>query len=258
LTGGAAVALLAGGIGAALAAGAVASAGDARALLPAADRQVRGNTEYSGRFTFVRLRFDPEGFGGFGQAPWAHDYPRAETHLMQLVNEITLLAPRIDGSNILEMDDPELFKYPFAYVCEPGFWRPTDGQVESLRSWLLKGGFLIVDDVRAGDLYNFREQLARVLPGVELREMDVAHPIFHSFFEIGSLEFTAPTFRRYTPVFYGVFEENDPRKRLLAIVNYNNDIGDYWEFSDQGWLPVEVTNEAYKLGINYVVYAMTH
>ena len=104
----------------------------------------------------------------------------------------------------------------------------------------------------------FEREMGRVIPGMRLLPMDLAHPIFHSFFEIESLEFTAPTYRRYPPAFYGIFADNDRTGRLLAVVNYNNDIGDYWEFSDQGWLPVDATNEAYKLGVNYVMYAMTH
>ena len=213
---------------------------------------------YDGRFTFVRLRYTPLG-GDFGREPvWAHDYPRAETHLMQILNEMTLLAPRLGGGNIIDIGDPELGKYPFAYICEPGFWTQTDEEAEALRGWLLKGGFLIVDDFRGADIQNFERELRRVLPGTELMPMELSHPIFHSFFEIESLEFTAPTYRRFPPAFYGVFADNDRTGRLLAVVNYNNDIGDYWEFSDRGWLPVESTNEAYKLGVNYVMYAMTH
>jgi len=60
------------------------------------------------------------------------------------------------------------------------------------------------------------------------------------------------------PTYYGVFENNDPTRRMLAIVNYNSDLAEYWEWSDTGYLPTDFTNEAYKLGINYVVYAMTH
>lgn len=217
------------------------------------------NVPYDGRFTFVRLRFRPSGGRFMGYTPpWAHDYPRAERNLMSILGELTALAPYLDGGNILDADDPELFKYPVAYLSEPGYWTQSDEEVLGLRSYLEKGGFLIVDDFRGGDLRNFQEQIARVLPGAELVRLDVSHPIFNSFFEIESLEVDAPTFRRFHPVFLGIHEGNDPRKRLLAVVNYNNDIGDLWEFSDTGWLPVDLSNAAYKLGINYVMYGMTH
>ena len=58
--------------------------------------------------------------------------------------------------------------------------------------------------------------------------------------------------------FYGVYEDNDPNARLMLVANYNNDIGEYWEYSDTGWLPIDLSNEAYKFGVNYVLYAMTH
>ena len=218
----------------------------------------RENSPYDGRFTFVRLRFTPGRMDDMGGMPvWAHDYPRAETNLMKILDEMTLLAPRIDG-NIIDIGDPELSKYPFAYICEPGYWSQTDEEAEALSDWLLKGGFLIVDDFRGGDIQNFQREMRRVVPGMELVPLDVSHPIFHSFFEIESLDFSAPTFRRFPPAFFGVFADNDRSGRLLAVVNYNNDIGDFWEFSDVGWLPVEATNDAYKLGVNYVVYSMMH
>ena len=58
-------------------------------------------------------------------------------------------------------------------------------------------------------------------------------------------------------MFYGIFEDNDPNKRLLAIINYNNDMSEYWEFSDEGMFPIDMSNEAYKLGVNYIIYALT-
>ena len=238
---------------AAIACGGVALAGEVR---PAAVVDQDRQTEYDGRFTFVRIRFDAAG-GGYSP-PWAHDYPRAERNLMRILDFATLLAPRMDGSNIFAVDDPELAKFPLAYLCEPGFWEQTEEQAAALRAWLLKGGFLIVDDFRGGDIYNFEREMRRVLPGAELVELTTAHPIFNAFFEIESLDLAPPTFRRFTPAYFGIFEDNDPAGRLLAVVNYNNDIGDYWEYSDTGWLPVDVSNEAYKLGVNYIVYAMTH
>ena len=243
----------------AVAAAAAAEPGSSRDERAAAVRQVMKNVPYDGRFTFVRLRFGGPGDGYMGYTPpWAHDYPRAERNLMRIVRELTLLSPYAEGGNVLTADDPELFKYPVAYISEPGFWRQSEREVLALRSYLLKGGFLIVDDFRGGDLYNFQAEIGRVLPDAELVELDPTHPIFRSFFEVESLEHVAPTFRRFRPVYYGIFEGNDRSRRLLSVINYNNDIGDSWEYSDEGWFPVEMSNEAFKLGVNYIVYAMTH
>ena len=90
-----------------------------------------------------------------------------------------------------------------------------------------------------------------------LVQLDITHPIFDSFYHIKSLDMDHP-YRRVKAEFWGIYEDNDPSKRLIAIINFNNDIGDYMEWSDEGYMPIELSNEAYKLSVNYVVYALTH
>jgi len=220
------------------------------------------NVDYDGRFTFVRVRFRPsssfEGRWGRRDLKWDHDYPRAERHLTRILTELTSLDAQTAGSVILTLDNPEIFKYPVAYMAEPGFWTLTEEERDGLRAYLLKGGFLIVDDFVDRQWYNFEERLREALPDSRLIRLDATHPIFHSFFEIDALDHRHPYWPRFESAFYGVFEDNDPDKRLMVIVNYNNDIGESWEFSDTGFIPIDITNEAYKLGVNYIVYAMTH
>lgn len=216
----------------------------------------RERVPYDGRFTFARLRYDT-GVGGLRrEAPWAHDYPRSDWHFMRILEEITLTRSRRDESNVFRLDDPDLFTFPVAYMSEPGFWTMGDEEAAGLRAYLQKGGFVIFDDFRGRDWDTFEQQMRRVMPELRFQPLDVASPVFHSFFEIRSLDFQAYYDRG--PVFYGLFEDNDPGKRLMAIANYNNDLGEYWEFSDTGFVPVDLSNEAYKFGVNYVVYAMTH
>jgi hypothetical protein len=217
---------------------------------------------YDGRFTFARIRYEPVDGGGFGfrrgrDLKWDHDTPRAERHFTRILEELTTLRPFMEGGTILTLDDPDLFRYPIAYIVEAGFWSPTDEEAAALRTYLMKGGFLIVDDFAGEQWYGFEEAMRKVLPRARLIPMDVTHPIFDSFFHITSLDYTHP-YWRLPSQFYGVFEDNDPSKRLMAIVNYNNDLAEYWEWSDTGFLPLDLTNEAYKLGVNYIVYAMTH
>jgi hypothetical protein len=223
------------------------------------------NHSYNGRFTFVRVKFDPT--SGVRRGPyqwgldlkWNHDYPQAERNLMTILKHHTSIAPNMGKSNIYALDDPELFNYPWAYLCEVGFWSPTKAEAESLRTYLLKGGFLVVDDfITEWQWYNYVEQMRKVMPDYQLVELDVSHPIFNSFFYIETLDFEHPTLPGYQPVYYGIFEDNDPKKRLMVIANYNHDIGDYWEWSGSGWVPIDISNEAFKLGVNYVVYGMTH
>jgi hypothetical protein len=230
--------------------------------------EVQGNTPYDGRFVFVRLRYSYGSFGGFGRrgggVPWSHDYPRGEVHFTKILNEITFARPRMDGSNILSLDDPELFNYPIAYMAEPGFWSMTDKEAESFRAYLTKGGFVIFDDFRVNEGHwdNLQEQMRRVLPDGRWIEIDDgSHAVWHSFFEIPDPKalISHPTYdQSMVLTYWGIFEDNDPKKRLLAIANLNGDLSEYWEFSDTGFAPVDLNNEAYKYGINYVIYGLTH
>jgi hypothetical protein len=218
------------------------------------------NAAYDGRVQFVRLRYQEglQAFRGRGLAPWAHDHPRADTHFMRILEELTLIRPRTNGSNTFALDDPDLLQFPFAYMSEPGFWRPTDAEVTGLRAYLLKGGFLVFDDFRGPDWLNVQDQMRRVLPESHFIEVAGAQPVFHVFFEIPDPFVLQPPYGGLTPAYYGLFEHNEPSGRLMAIANVNNDLGEYWEFSDTGFMPVDASNEAYKFGVNYAMYALTH
>jgi len=221
---------------------------------------VQPNIDYDGRFTFVRLRYGAELPYVGQQVPWSHDYPLGEQHFMNILDSLTYLKPHVDESNIMGLDDVELFKYPVAYMAEPGFWRLTEAEASNFRAYLQKGGFVIFDDfaeVRGGWL-SFEYAFRQVIPGAQFVDLDASHPIFHTFFEIDSFDIVPQAYDEGRPVFRGVFEDNDPGKRLIAMINYNTDISEYWEFSDTGLRPIEESNEAYKIGVNYIIYGMTH
>jgi hypothetical protein len=217
------------------------------------------NPAYDGRIVFTRIRYG----GGFGSsgwrggASWAHDYPRADSHLSVILDEITSMSIQVEETNVLTLEDPQLFRNPIIYISEPGFWQMNEIEVRNLRNYLLKGGFLIFDDFENEQLRNVEVQMRRALPEHHMIEIDASHPIFHSFFDVTAIYFPHPMVN-VTPVYYGIFEDNDPTKRMIAIVNHNNDLAEFWEWSDSGWLPVDNTNEAYKLGVNYMVYGLTH
>ena len=231
------------------------------------------NPPYDGRFTFARLRYAP-GPGGYyyrGLPAWAHGFipqpggVKGEQNLMNIMNEVSYLRPRIDESAVFALDDPELFHYPIAYMAEPGFWTMSDTEAASFRAYLLKGGFVIFDDFRlsgdprsGGGWENLEENLKRVLPEARIVDLDPTMQVFHSFFEIDSFGIVPQSYDQGRPIFRGIFEDNDPKKRLMAIINYNTDISDFWEFSATGFRPIEEANEAYKIGVNYVIYGLTH
>lgn len=226
------------------------------------------NIPYDGRFTFARVRYAtaPGGNWAGGRPAWVHGYPLAEQNLMRIMKDLSFLDLHQDDSNVVTLDDPELFKYPIAYIIEVGWWTMNEQELTGLRTFLQKGGFLIVDDFKptgwrgaqGGGWEPFHDNLKRLLPGVRVHDLDLRDPIFHSFFDIATLDDFPQAYNYGKPVFRGVYEDNDPSKRLMIIINYNTDISQYWEWSGRGFRPFDDTNEAYKLGVNYLIYGMTH
>jgi hypothetical protein len=216
------------------------------------------NLQYDGAFTFTRIQYEG-GFGrrGRGGAAWAHDYPDADVNMQRILREVTSMHVSEEESNVFWLDDPEIFRHPIIYLSEPGFWGATDAEVQNLRTYLLKGGFIIFDDFEAGQWYNFEEQLKRALPEYEFIELDATHPVFQGFFALDRIDVPHPLVR-VEPRYYGMFEDNDPRKRMLVLVNYNADLAEYWEYSGSGFFPVDPTTDAWKLGVNYIIYGLTH
>jgi uncharacterized protein DUF4159 len=222
----------------------------------------RGERRYDGRFTFVRLRWAADsGTGrrtfGFGSTAWNHDFPRAEQNLMALLDDLTAIDVNRAGSLILSLDDQQLFRYPIVYMWEPGYWTIGDHEALRFREYLLKGGLVIFDDFEHDHLDNLQHQMRRVLPEATWIKLDDSHRVFDSFFRMKTIYFPHP-FERILPTYYGVFENNDPSKRLMVIANHNADVAEYWEFAGQGLFPVDPSEEAYKLGINYMMYGLTH
>lgn len=214
------------------------------------------NTPYDGKFTFVRMSY-PANFG-FRQPAWAHDYPTGEVHFMKILTAVSNLTAHVEETNILDFGDPEMFKYPVIYLVEPGYWQMTPEQVQALRDYFLKGGFMIVDDFPSWAWQQFDQQMSQVFPQGQWIDLDASHPIWHSFFEINSLEMTTFYNLGGQPIFRALFEDNDPSKRMYAIANFQNDVSEYWEFSEAGYKPVDENNEAYKFGVNEFIYGLTH
>src|SRR5689334_11453737 len=152
--------------------------GGFEALRPA--ERPNPNTPYDGRFTFVRINYDtaPGGYWYRGQPAWSHGYPVAEENLMKIMNEVSYLGANDAKFNTLTLDDPDLFKYPVAYLIEVSWWKMTDSEAAALRAYLQKGGFVIVDDFkREGDFGSagwepFAENMHRVMPEGRFLEMD--------------------------------------------------------------------------------------
>jgi len=211
-------------------------------------------------FQFVRIRYngyvDFLGMGRFGPPPWMHDYPRAEKNFLKILLEVTSVQTTPDSYLILDLDDPEIMNYPSLYVSEPGYWNITDEEAANLREYLSRGGFVIFDDFRGiQEWENLTTAMMKVLPERSFQELTLDDPVFHCFYDIETLDMIPPYNVPGKPKFYGMF---DDKNRLLAVANYNNDIGDYWEWADESFAPVSLSNEAFKFGVNYIIYGLTH
>jgi len=230
-----------------------------------------GNPSYDGRFTFARIKYRGYLHWSGREGPgWSHDYPDAEQNFTKILRDISVVRPFVEagpivGSALVALDEPELFRYPVSYMSEPGGWQPNDKEIAGFRAYLLKGGFMIFDDFREGwggnyDFSNLREHVARAMPKAKWVELTGKEPIFNSFFKIDLKAAVNPTSAYGTrpPSYWGIYQDNDPKKRLMLIANVDNDIGEAWQWSASGFVPISAANETYKLGVNYVIYALTH
>ena len=224
----------------------------------------------SDKFTFARIRYGPppsagEELGDHGPM-WSHDFPDAGLHLMKILSEVSKLDVTLDTNEyIFSFTDPNLFKYPLAYLCEVGYMDLSQEEIAGMREYLLRGGFLLVDDFhvdyRGGGDWQF-ENFARYVklafpePEYQIKDLDITHPIFNCFFSIKTLD-VRPPYGNWKPHFMGL---EDKHGRLMMIINYNNDVSDFWQWSGDPFqpLPAEDTNGAYKFGVNYIFYALTH
>jgi hypothetical protein len=210
---------------------------------------------YDGRFTVVRAQYA-------GYSSWAADYPAMETNLTTILKEITEIRPHDRGTNVHTFDDPEILRYPVVYLTEPGYWFPEEEEVLGLRLYLQKGGFLIVDDFHFPNEWAvFESAMRKVLPAARIEPLQLSHPVFNTFFRITSLQVPYPGRlgeQGLMGEFYGIHEDNDPKKSLSVVINYNIDLGDYVEWSAETLYSPQSTNEAYKFMINYVLYGLTH
>jgi hypothetical protein len=205
--------------------------------------------------------FPPQGTG------WSMDSPGADCKFMGGVHRLTGLDV-YPNPNMVEVLDDSLFKFPYAYVVEPGGMDLTENEVAQLREYLLRGGFIHADDFWGLDeLGNFKYQMKRVFPEYDFEALSTSDIIFHTFFDIDEVIqipgqsagcFGGPTYERYDdrdPRIYGL--RND-RGRLMIVATYNSDLGDAWEYMDLPCYPAKYSGQAYRLGLNFMIYAATH
>ena len=224
---------------------------------------VQAQADYG--FRFVRIRYGDNssgrdsGFGrqwGFGR-PWAHDYPTAEENFYIALKRTTAILVE-EPHLVLELDDDRIFEYPVLYLCEPGYWNMSEEQVERLREYLNRGGFILFDDFGGQrEWFLFYEQMKRVFPDKEPQEIPPDHPIWDIYFEVDPVAAPSLVSRRE----YNQGEDRymayfDDKGRMMALANHNQDIGDGWEWPERDF--ADASTISFQIGINFVVYALTH
>jgi Domain of unknown function (DUF4159) len=220
-------------------------------------------------FVYARIRYHLTADAWFvHEVPWHHDYPYSDETFPTVLGEVTNIKTSPTSYRIVDIDSPELFKYPFAYLCEPGFIELNPKDVANLREYLDRGGFLLVDDFRTAqfshykgggpedDIGNFRRQVKKMYPDRDFVRLDLSDPIFSTFYKIKSLSMTAPyIFPGQSPVeFLGL---RDSHGNLQMVLDNNNDISEFWEWINEGRMSMHDATTSFQFGINYVLYAMT-
>jgi Domain of unknown function (DUF4159) len=214
-------------------------------------------------YTFARLVYN--GGWGWRYGSWTTDSPKADINLAAGIKRLTNLDVR-ESPFYIPLTSREIFKYPFLYAVEVGYLQLSTEEADILREYLARGGFFVVDDFHGTiEWANFEEQIRKVLPSCKIEEIPVTHPVFHCFFDINEL-FQVPgvqylysghTYEKdgYIAHFRGIFNEAG---RLVVMINFNSDLGDAWEWADSPYYAERYTSTAYRLGVNYIIYTMTH
>jgi hypothetical protein len=207
-------------------------------------------------FTYARIRYHMTPDAIFQrEVPWHHDYPYGDETFPSFVKEVTYVHTASTAYQIVDIDSPELFKYPFAYLCEPGYLELNDKDEKNFREYLERGGFVMVDDFRGErHLSNLVYQMKKVFPKLNIISLTLKHPIFDVFYRMESLD-VPPPYGSQPVQFLGL---EDDHGRLMMVIDYNNDLSEFWEWLDQGTLPLHEAAESLKFGTNYLMYALTH
>jgi hypothetical protein len=200
-------------------------------------------------FIFARWQYE----SGSG---WNHDYPNAEEHINQIMSEATGIHVDKMSYTIVPISSDEIFNYPFAYISEPGQMYLSDAEVRNFREFVDRAGFVMLDDFDGERMFSIMaENLQRVFPDREMFRMEDSHAILNTYYKIDSLYVESPYDVGGKAEFFGIKDEHG---RLAVIICYNNDIGDYWEWIDEPNYALRPSAEALRMGVNFVLYAMTH
>lgn len=230
------------------------------------DETQQGRPLPAHEFYFTRGAYS--GGGGFRRwrQSWATDYPKSDRQFLIVAERLTGLDMFMEEHPRL-LTDEHLNRFPFLYVLEVGGMSMTPEEATALREFLLRGGFLVVDDfwgTREWEIFEYEMQ--KVLPEYPIVDIPLEHEIFHTFYDIDEI-IQVPNVNNgrrgwatherdgYDPFVKGIFDDEG---RLMVIINWNTDLGDAWEWAEDPYYPLKYSTYAIQMGVNFIIYAMSH
>ena len=201
-----------------------------------------------------------------GRANWTIDYPRSDRHISAALRRLTRVHARSVEQCVNLDDGDEVYYYPFLYGVEVGHWALTDPQAAKLRDYLLRGGFFMCDDFHGTFEWEvFNASMKKVFPDRPIVDIDNADAIFHTLYDLGEryqvpgeqFVYSGRLYEHdgYEPKWRGIY---DDKGRLMVAICHNMDLGDSWEHADNPEYPAKFSDLGIRIGVNYIVYAMTH
>jgi hypothetical protein len=224
-------------------------------------------------WTFARLMFPPgpnDGYAGRfdgdwrgGSSLWTQDYPRADRHFSQALRRLTRISVR-SVEQPVNLDESDAYDWPWLYAVQVGEWGLTDAQAKEMREYLLRGGFFMADDFHGSFEWEmFERRIKRVFPDRPIVEIEDKDAIFHTVYDLDErYQVPGDAHLRLGYKNNGIGAHwrgiYDDKGRIMVAISYNSDLGDAWEWADEAHYPEKFSSLAIRIGVNYVVYAMTH
>jgi hypothetical protein len=230
-----------------------------------------------GEWAFARLMFPPgpnDGYAGRfdgdfrqGLSLWTQDYPRADRHFSQAVRRLTRIHVRSVEQSVMLEDGDEVYNWPWLYAVQVGEWGLTEQEAKVMREYLLRGGFFMADDFHGEYEWEmFLKRIRFVFPDRPIVDIPESDPIFHTVFDLTDRFQIPGAAHLYQGCkncgeggqgahWRGIY---DDKGRIMVAISYNSDVGDAWEFADDPSYPEKFSGLAIRVGVNYVIYAMTH
>lgn len=217
-------------------------------------------------FVFARMVYSSGGFR-WGGGSWRTDYPEADYKFMYGIKRLSAIRVK-EEENPVAIMDPKLFTYPFLYAVEVGQMSLSAADAQRLREYLLRGGFLYADDFWGlREWAVFEAQMRKVFPERAIEPLPLTHEVFHTFFDIDTV-MQIPnvsnacrggrTWEDPSDTRPGIFGIKDDQGRVMVLITYNSDLGDAWEWMDEPCYPEVYSGQAYRMGLNFIIYSMTH